>query len=117
MGSARHTGSGFLTIDSTATPASLKSIVGGSRRLCRELVSHLVLEGGRLVVAHAGLTDAYHGRASARVPSFAFYGETTGETDEFGLPMRYPWAEDYRGTATVLYGHAPTPESEVGRQH
>jgi protein phosphatase len=79
---------------------------------CRELVSHLVLDGGRLVVAHAGLKEAYHGRASGRVRSFALYGETTGETDEFGLPVRYPWADDYRGAAMVLYGHTPTPEPE-----
>jgi protein phosphatase len=79
---------------------------------CRDLVSHLVLDGGRLVVAHAGLKEAYHGRASGRVRSFALYGETTGETDEFGLPVRYPWADDYRGAAMVLYGHTPTPESD-----
>ena len=79
---------------------------------CRDLVSHLVLDGGRLVVAHAGLKEAYHGRASARVRSFALYGDTTGETDEFGLPVRYPWANDYRGAAMVLYGHTPTPEPE-----
>ncbi len=77
---------------------------------CRDLVSHRVLDGGRLVVAHAGLKEAYQGRASGRVRSFALYGDTTGETDEFGLPVRYPWADDYRGTATVLYGHTPIPE-------
>lgn len=74
------------------------------------LPSHLVLDGGELVVAHAGLTERYHGRASGRVRSFALYGDTTGETDELGLPVRYPWARDYRGRATVLYGHTPTPE-------
>ncbi len=79
---------------------------------CRELVSHLVLDGGRLVVAHAGLKEAYQGRASGRVRSFALYGDTTGETDEFGLPVRYPWANDYRGAAMVLYGHTPTPRAE-----
>jgi protein phosphatase len=51
------------------------------------------------------------GRASAAVRSFALYGDTTGETDEFGLPVRYPWAEDYRGAATVVYGHTPVPEA------
>lgn len=81
-------------------------------RFCDGLVSHLVLDGGRLVVAHAGLKEAYHGRASGRVRSFALYGDTTGETDEFGLPVRYPWANDYRGSAMVLYGHTPTPEPE-----
>ncbi|HET9172004.1 MAG TPA: polynucleotide kinase-phosphatase [Actinospica sp.] len=79
---------------------------------CRGLVSHYVLDEGRLVVAHAGLKEAYQGRASGRVRSFAMYGETTGETDEYGLPVRYPWAEEYRGSATVLYGHTPTVEPE-----
>ncbi len=79
---------------------------------CYDLVSHLVLDEGRLVVAHAGLKEQYHGRASGRVRAFALYGETTGETDEFGLPVRYPWAQDYRGAATVLYGHTPVPAVE-----
>ncbi len=79
---------------------------------CYSLVSHLVLDDGRLVVAHAGLKEAYHGRASGRVRSFALYGDSTGETDEFGLPVRYPWADDYRGRALVLYGHTPVPEPE-----
>jgi polynucleotide kinase-phosphatase len=76
------------------------------------LTSHYVLDGGKLVVAHAGLKEAYQGRASGRVRSFALYGETTGETDEYGLPVRYPWARDYRGSAAVVYGHTPTPEPE-----
>ncbi|KZM75794.1 polynucleotide kinase-phosphatase [Nocardia terpenica] len=81
-----------------------------AHEFCRGLVSHYVLDGGALVVAHAGLKQEYHGRASGRVRSFAMYGETTGETDEYGLPVRYPWAEDYRGRATVLYGHTPITE-------
>ena len=72
------------------------------------LISHYVLDDGRLVVAHAGLKEAYHGRSSGRVRSFALFGDTTGETDEYGLPVRYPWAQEYRGSATVVYGHTPT---------
>ncbi len=75
------------------------------------LVSHLVLDDGKLVVAHAGLRADMQGRASGAVRSFALYGDTTGETDEFGLPVRYPWAEDYRGDAMVVYGHTPVPEA------
>ncbi|MBN3931705.1 polynucleotide kinase-phosphatase [Streptomyces verrucosisporus] len=75
------------------------------------LVSHYVLDGGALVVCHAGLPEKYHGRTSGRVRSHALYGDTTGETDEFGLPVRYPWAEDYRGRAAVVYGHTPTPRA------
>ncbi|MFF0434585.1 polynucleotide kinase-phosphatase [Streptomyces sp. NPDC004327] len=73
------------------------------------LVSHYVLDEGKLVVCHAGLPEKYHGRTSGRVRSHALYGDTTGETDEFGLPVRYPWAEEYRGRATVVYGHTPVP--------
>ncbi len=79
---------------------------------CYGLVSHYVLDGGDLVVAHAGLKQSLQGRSSARVRDFALYGESTGETDEFGLPVRYPWAQEYRGRATVLYGHTPVPEPE-----
>ncbi|MEU3249863.1 polynucleotide kinase-phosphatase [Streptomyces sp. NPDC006997] len=75
------------------------------------LVSHYVLDGGRLVVCHAGLPERYHGRTSGRVRSHALYGDTTGETDAFGLPVRYPWAEEYRGRAAVVYGHTPVPEA------
>lgn len=75
------------------------------------LVSHLVLDDGKLVVAHAGLRQDMQGRASGAVRSFALYGDTTGETDEFGLPVRYPWAEDYRGDAYVVYGHTPVPDA------
>jgi protein phosphatase len=75
------------------------------------LLGHVVLDDGKLVVAHAGLPEAMHGRASAAVRSFALYGDTTGETDEYGLPVRYPWAEDYRGQAMVVYGHTPVPEA------
>ncbi|MET0822308.1 MAG: polynucleotide kinase-phosphatase [Aeromicrobium sp.] len=86
--------------------------VVAAREFCDALVAHYVLDDGRLVVAHAGLKEKYHGRASSRVRSFALYGDTSGETDEFGLPVRYPWADDYRGAATVLYGHTPVPEAE-----
>ena len=81
-------------------------------QFCSGLVSHYVLDGGALVVAHAGLKESLQGRSSARVRAFALYGETTGETDQFGLPVRYPWATDYRGRATVLYGHTPVPTPE-----
>lgn len=74
------------------------------------LIAHLVLDEGRLVVAHAGLPAHMHGRASAAVRSFALYGDTSGEIDEFGLPVRYPWAEEYRGEALVVYGHTPVPD-------
>ncbi len=76
------------------------------------LVSHYVMDDGKLVVAHAGLKEKLQGRGSGRVRDFCLYGETTGETDEYGLPVRYDWAAEYRGKAMVVYGHTPVPEAE-----
>ncbi|MEM7727557.1 MAG: polynucleotide kinase-phosphatase [Cyanobacteria bacterium P01_A01_bin.45] len=76
------------------------------------LVSHYLLDDGKLVVAHAGMKQEYQGRGSGKVRSFALYGETTGEIDEFGLPVRFNWADEYRGEAMVVYGHTPVPEAE-----
>lgn len=77
-----------------------------------KLTSHYVLDDGKLVVAHAGMREDMQGRGSGRVRQFALYGETTGEIDEFGLHVRYNWASDYRGEATVVYGHTPVKEPE-----
>ncbi len=76
------------------------------------LIGHFVLDDGRLVVAHAGMKESMQGRSSGAVRSFALFGETTGETDEFGLPVRYDWASEYRGKAMVVYGHTPVPAAQ-----
>ncbi|SFB97842.1 polynucleotide kinase-phosphatase [Flexibacter flexilis DSM 6793] len=76
------------------------------------LVSHYVFDEGRLVVAHAGIREEMQGRGSGAVRSFCLYGETTGEIDEFGLPVRYNWAKEYRGKAKIVYGHTPVPTPE-----
>ncbi|MDD4096811.1 MAG: polynucleotide kinase-phosphatase, partial [Oscillospiraceae bacterium] len=73
-------------------------------------ISHYVFDEGKLVAAHAGLKEKYQGRGSGRVRDFCLYGETTGETDEYGLPIRLSWADNYRGRALVVYGHTPVPE-------
>jgi protein phosphatase len=88
------------------TPEFRKQIAG----FFDELVSHFVFDDGKLVVAHAGMKESMQGRGSGKVREFALYGETTGETDEFGLPVRYNWASDYRGKALMIYGHTPVPE-------
>jgi polynucleotide kinase-phosphatase len=77
-----------------------------------DLVSHYVFDEGRLVVAHAGMKEEMQGRGSGAVRSFALFGETTGETDDYGLPVRYNWAAEYRGKAMVVYGHTPVAEPE-----
>lgn len=96
-----------------AIPAEVKeSSTKELRDFLDSLVSHYVLDDGRLVVAHAGMKQEYQGRGSSTVRSFALYGETTGEVDEFGLPIRFDWAAEYRGEAMVVYGHTPVPEAQ-----
>ena len=82
-----------------------------ARDFLDRLVSHVVLDDGRLVVAHAGMKQGYQGRSSGRVRDFALFGEATGESDEFGLPVRGDWARDYRGQAAVVYGHTPVADA------
>ena len=74
------------------------------------LISHYVFDNGKLVVSHAGIKEKFIGRGSGRVRDFCIYGDTTGETDEFGLPVRLDWSADYRGRATIVYGHTPCAE-------
>lgn len=75
------------------------------------LISHYVFDDGNLVVSHAGIREDMQGRASSAIKAFCMYGETTGEVDEFGLPVRHNWALDYSGKSTVVYGHTPVPDA------
>jgi protein phosphatase len=77
----------------------------------RELPLHLVLDGGQLVVAHAGLREDLHGVQSSSAKAFSLYGATTGEKDELGFPVRLDWAAEYGGQSAVVYGHTPVPEA------
>ena len=80
-------------------------------RFLEGLPSHLVLSEGQLVIAHAGLPARMHNRSGGRVRSFALYGDTTGEKDEYDMPVRLDWAKDYRGKAAVVYGHTPVGQA------
>lgn len=79
------------------------------RVLCffKGLPSHLVLDSGKLVAAHAGLRADLQNRDSKRVRAFCLYGDPTGRLDSEGLPERRDWVREYRGRATVVYGHTP----------
>jgi protein phosphatase len=82
------------------------------RAFLARLETHYVLDGGRLVVAHGGIKEEHQGGVSPVVRSFCLYGDTTGESDAFGMPVRLNWASYYRGPAAVVYGHTPVPRAE-----
>jgi protein phosphatase len=82
----------------------------GVARFIESLPTLLVLDAGKLIVVHAGMTpELLHAPERRRRP-FALHGETSGECDEFGLPARIDWAQSYRGAALVVYGHTPSVE-------
>jgi protein phosphatase len=71
------------------------------------LPAYLWLDGGRLVVSHAGIRAEMIGRIDGRTRSFCMYGDTDGTTDADGLPLRRDWAATYRGDTAIVYGHTP----------
>jgi protein phosphatase len=83
-----------------------------AKTFLENLRSHYWLDEGRLAVAHAGIKEEMIGRGSPAVRAFTMYGETTGEIDEYGLPVRADWAANYRGDCAVVYGHTPVIEAE-----
>jgi protein phosphatase len=91
------------TIDETGneTPKFLED----ARHYLEHLPSHLILDDGKLIVAHAGLPEKYHGIESKASRAFAMFGETTGQTDDLGFPVRIDWARNYTGKAVVVHGH------------
>ncbi len=70
---------------------------------------HLLLDHGRLLIAHAGLPERFHRSPSAEAREIAIHGQKTGERDQFDH-VRYPWAKDYRGTPLVVFGHTPVEQ-------
>ncbi|QKZ12341.1 AAA family ATPase [Spirosoma sp. KUDC1026] len=71
---------------------------------------YIRLDNKRLIVAHAGLREDLQGRSGESVRAFCLFGETTGEVDAQGLPVRINWASSYQGKAVVVYGHTPVSE-------
>jgi len=80
-------------------------------RLFEEAPPYMILDEGRLVVAHAGIKEDMIGRMSRRITSFCLYGDTTGQRTPEGFPVRRDWARHYRGPALVVYGHTPVAEA------
>lgn len=84
-----------------------------ARSFLASLPIYLWLDGGRLVVAHAGLKAEMVGREGGKVKSFALYGETTGETDGYGSPVRRNWALEHGGDPAIVFGHVAAPDVQA----
>lgn len=69
-----------------------------------------LLDGGNLIIAHAGISEELIGKQNSRVKTFVLYGDITGEKHEDGSPVRKDWALEYEGNAYIIYGHTPVKE-------
>ena len=99
-----------------AEPAEFKKLVA---KFIDGLISHFVLDDGRLVVAHAGMKESMQGRAPGGVRSSLVCGETTGETDELGLPV-VTTGRPTTGVGQVLFmgtRRSPWPSGESHHQY
>jgi len=111
---------GSISPGTLKTIRQVQALSGPARRrflaqfqdFLRGLPPHLILDKGRLAVAHAGITTRHLGRTSPAARRFAIFGQTTGELDRFGLPVRVKWAAGYRGRTLVVYGHTPVRKPE-----
>jgi protein phosphatase len=74
------------------------------------LPAHYVFDGGNLVVAHAGIEEPMILGASKAMREFAVYGPKTPPNAE-GKSERVDWAKDYRGKASIVYGHVACDEA------
>lgn len=100
------------------TIAQLDSLPAGERnsliravtRMISDAPPYLVLDRGRLVIAHAGIKEWMIGQMSRRIRDFTLYGDVTGELDADGFPIRRDWAGNYAGSYTIVYGHTVVPE-------
>lgn len=77
----------------------------------RSLPPYLLLDQGRLVVAHAGLPEHLQGRLSRAVVAWALFGEARTTRPTPGQPERVDWPITYHGKAMVIYGHTPSGEA------
>ena len=71
--------------------------------------SHLVLDAGRLVVAHAGIRAEWIGEYHGAARAHTLYGDVRGFEPGTGKPLRHDWASEYHGDAFIAYGHTPAP--------
>ena len=77
-----------------------------------------ILDDGKLVMAHAGISEELIGKQNSRVKTFVLYGDITGEKHDDGSPVRKDWALDYKGDRFIVYGHTPVREvRKVGKTY
>lgn len=94
-------------MDNKDSPLSRKQIL----KFLQKLPYKILLDQGKLLVCHAGLKEKYHlSEVDKVIRAKCIYGETTGQMDANGYPVRLPWQKDYHGERIVVHGHTALTE-------
>lgn len=93
-----------------------EEVVKHFKKLYESSRLYLILANGKLVVAHAGITEEYIGYYGKKVRQFVLYGDVTGEKNPDGTPVRLDWAKKYKGNAYIVYGHTPVIKPRVSNR-
>ena len=73
---------------------------------------YLVLDGGALIVVHAGIEEEMIGKTDPETRRFVLNGDPIGKSAD-GKTLRRDWAADYHGAAFIVYGHTPQEQAEI----
>ena len=73
---------------------------------------YLLLDGGALIVAHAGIEEGMIGKTDPETRRFVLNGDAVGKSPD-GKTLRRDWAADYHGGAFIVYGHTPQERAEI----
>ena len=69
--------------------------------------AYLWLDGGSLVVVHAGIKRAFLGKDTREIREYCLYGPEKREYDRLGFPSTEDWSADYNDDMKVVFGHIP----------
>ncbi|USK93821.1 bis(5'-nucleosyl)-tetraphosphatase PrpE [Rossellomorea marisflavi] len=97
----------------SSSPSKQEAIKKKFLALYEDAPLYDVLDGGRLILAHAGMKEEWIGRKNKKIRTFVLYGDITGERNPDGTPVRRDWARNYHGDAWIVYGHTPVPEPRM----
>lgn len=109
LGGQRVNASGPLAPSLQQLARRSRSFTAQVEDFLAELPPRLVLDGGRLLVVHAGDLP-YAPDAERR--EYNVTGRKTGRRDALGLEERHDWVTPYRERALVVYGHTPVLEPQ-----
>lgn len=107
-----HKGGLDKTIAGIEAQDDRKTLKGATTTMLEQAALYLVLDGGALIVAHAGIEEGMIGRADQEMRRFVLNGDAIGKSPE-GKTLRRDWAVDYHGSAFIVYGHTPQERAEI----